>query len=213
MRKVLILPIIIFLILQVSCERTILRIAELRMPEIETKESIYKFLKKINEDTNEVYTLDSTLFQQLRKEKFKPGMEKGFRPVQIRMYGKNGEPVMQWASCEGFISDLKIFDSAPPKIFNGIDTSLNVYTDLSRYYTLDGKPAKIKIPENYDYYVLIYFAKYFPKMSKESFSQVNRYIFNHPEIKVKIYKINVDVQEFWHTDLDIETQTQIGGDK
>jgi hypothetical protein len=196
-----------------SCKSTIMRIAGLREPQIESKESIFRFLKKIKEDTNDIYTLDSTLFQKLQQEEFKPGMTKSFRPVQIRMYGKNGEPVMQWASCEGFLSDLKIFDSVPPKIINGLNTSLNLGDDLKRYFTLDGATANIIVPESFDYYFLLYFAKYFPKLSKESFSQVNRYILNHPELKCKVYKINVDFQEFWNVELQVDLKAKMGGDK
>jgi hypothetical protein len=198
-------------ILTTSCKSTVMRIAGLRAPKIETKQSICTFLKKLKEDTNDVYTLDSTLFEELKKEHFKPGMAAGFRPVQIRMYGKKGEPVMQWASCEGFLSDLKIFDSVPPKVINGLNTTINLEDDLRRYYTPEGKPADIKVPGNFDYYILIYFAKYFPKLSKESFSQVNRFIANHPEIQCKVYKISVDIQEFWNVDLQIGTQIKVGG--
>jgi hypothetical protein len=139
-------------------------------------------------------------------------MSEGFKPIQIRIYGKNEEPVIQWASCEGYLSDLKVFDTIPPKVINGLDTSLNLGDDLDRYCTLDGKPANINIPEGYDYYFIIYFAKYFPKLSKESFSQVKHYTMNHPELKCKVFKINVDIQEFWNADLQIDSQIQVGGD-
>jgi hypothetical protein len=212
MRKVLILLVFCIIYFLVSCKSTILRIAGLREPKIENKMSILTFLEELGEDTNNVYTLDSALFQQLRKESFKPGMTKGFRPIQIRIYGKNEDPVVQWASCEGYLSDLKIFDSMPPKVINGLDTSITLGDDLDRYFTLDGKPANIMFSNSYDYYILVYFAKYFPKLSKESFSQVNRYIKIHPEKRFKVFKINVDVQEFWNADLQIDSQIQAGGE-
>lgn len=212
MKNLFIFLMVIGYVFITSCDRAIMRIAGLREPKIETKQSIHKFLTQLKEDTNDVYGLDSALFQKLSHEEFKPGMSEGFRPVQIRIYGKNGEPVMQWASCEGFLPDLKIFDSVPPKVINGLNTSLKLHEDLVRYFTLDGKPVKILVPENYDYYILIYFAKYFPKLSKESFSQVNQYLVHHPEIKCKVFKINVDVLEFWDTDLKVGLQTQVGGD-
>jgi hypothetical protein len=213
MKRSFILLMFICFIVSTSCNGLITRIFGLREPKIESKKSIFKFLEKLKEDTNNVYTLDSTLFQKLQQQDFKPGMAKSFRPVQIRLYGKSGEPIMQWASCEGFLADLKIFDSVAPKVINGLDTTLNLAGDLSRYFTLEGKPAKIIIPENIDYYILIYFAKYFPKLSKESFSQVNLYRTNHPEIKCMVYKINVDVQEFWNVELHVDSKTQIGGDR
>ena len=121
---------VIGFIFTTSCRSTIMRIAGLRKPKIESKASIFKFLIKLKEDTNDVFTLDSVLLQKLRKEQFKPGMARSFRPVQIRVYGKSGEPVMQWASCEGYLSDLKIFDSVPPKIINGLNTSLKGVTPV-----------------------------------------------------------------------------------
>ena len=213
MKKSFLFLLVIGYIFTTSCSSTIMRIAGLRKPKIESKASIFKFLIKLKEDTNDVYTLDSVLLQKLRKEQFKPGMARSFRPVQIRVYGKSGEPVMQWASCEGYLSDLKIFDSVPPKIINGLNTSLNLEDDLKRYFTLDGKPAHIIVPASVDYYFLIYFAKYFPKLSKESFSRINRYIANHPELKCKVFKINVDFQEFWNVDLQIDSNIHIGGTK
>jgi hypothetical protein len=212
MKRLFILSMVIGLFLNTSCKTTIMRFAGLRKPKIESKESIIKFLTKLKEDTTDVYTIDTATFQKLRKEQFKPGMTKGFRPAQIRMYGKNSEPLMQWASCEGFLSDLKIFDSVPPKIINGLNISLNLEDDLKQYFTLDGEPANIMVSERFDYYILIYFALYFPKLSKESFSQVDQYIADHPELKFKVFKINVDFQEFWNADLQIDSQTQIGGD-
>jgi hypothetical protein len=190
-----------------------MRLAGVREPKIEAKESIFKFLKKLNEDTINVYAIDSILFHKMQQEEFKPGMAKSFRPVQIRVYGKNGEPVIQWASCEGFLSDLKIFDSVPPKIINGVNMSLNLENDLGQYFTLDGTPAHIVVPRDFDYYFLIYFAKYFPKLSKESFSEVNQYIRKYPELKCKVYKINVDVLGFWNVELEVDSKAQIGGDK
>ena len=167
----------------------------------ENKSSIHKFLNSIRQDTSDTYGLDTNLLKSLSNKPFKPGWQTGFRPVQIRTYNNHGLPVMQWASCEGFLSNLKTFDSVPPKNLNGLDTTLNLENDLNRYTTLDGKPAKPKIPPGYDYYVLVYFAKYFPKLTKESFSQLKHYGARHPDLKIKIYKIDVDYQEKWGIDL------------
>jgi hypothetical protein len=204
---------VICLLLATSCTSSILRIAGLRKPKVETKQSVIKFLKKLNEDTNDIYTLDTTLFQELQKSHFKPGMAAGFRPVQIRVYDKQGEPVMHWASCEGSLSCLHIFDTVPPRVVNGLDTSLTLKEDLSCYYTLDGQQAQIAVEKGYDYYFIIYFAKYFPKLSKESFEEVYGYKRKYPEIKCKIYKINVDIQEFWNVDLQFDLNARIGGEK
>jgi hypothetical protein len=93
-------------IIQISCRTTILRLTGFRVPKVENKASTFNYLGKLDEDTFDVYALDSSLFQTLKKETFKPGMEKGFRPIQIRTYDRTSEPVMQWTICEGFLKDF-----------------------------------------------------------------------------------------------------------
>ena len=187
--------------------------AGLRIPKVEDKASIFKMLKTLHQDTNDVYTIDSLVFEKFRKERFKPNWANGFRPVQIRVYDHEGIPVMQWALCEGFLKDLRTFDSVPPKNINGLNTSLKLQDDLSQYFTLTGKPAKIIAQKGFDYYIIVYFAKYFPKWSKESFRQVKNYLNKHKELKIKIYKINVDVQKFWNVDIDSENKISVGGNR
>jgi hypothetical protein len=149
----------------------------------------------------------------LRSEPFKPGWKNGFRPAQIRIYSRTGEPVVQWASCEGYLKELKTFDSVPPKNINGLNREWNLERDLKQYYTLDGVRADLTPVPGYDFYILVYFAKYFPKLSEESFREVDQYVKKHPELRIRIYKINVDFQEFWGIELQNRSKVQIGGNK
>ena len=205
--------IIFILVLSSSCKWALMSVSGFREPGVESKESIFVFLRKLKQDTNNVYALDTNLFNHFRQESFKPGWAKSFRPVQIRVYDKNGIPVMQWASCEGYLKDLKTFDTVPPRNNNTLNTSLNLQQDLSRYFNLDGKPANAVAEEGYDYSILIYFAKYFPRLTRESFTQVHKYINKHPYLKFKVYKINVDVQRFWGVEPEITTDVHSGGEK
>jgi hypothetical protein len=185
-----------------GCKNIAYWIAGVKQPKIENKQSIQKFLLKIHQDTTDTYAIDSNLYNILSKQAFKNGWKPSFRPIQIRAYNSEGIPIMQWSSCEGFLKDLKTFDSVPPKNRNGLDTSLNLQEDLIRYVTLDGKPANVQAQKGYDYYFVIYFAKYIYKMSKESFRQVDKYKKKHPELKIKTYKVNVDFNEFWGVELN-----------
>lgn len=171
-----------------------------RKPKIENRESVYKFLNKIGQDTLDVLALDTMLYDQFRSEPFKPDWDTGLRPIQIRVYDSSGLPVMQWASCEGYLDDLKSFDTVPPRNYNGLNTSLKLQDDIGRYYTLEGKPAHVLAPQGYDYYILLFFANWFPKQSKESFKIIDSYMLNHPELKFKVYKINMDILDFWGYD-------------
>ena len=174
-----------------------------KKPKVETKRSVQRFANKLGQDTTDLYCLDTVLFNELTELPFKPGWGSGFRNIQIRTYDKEGLPVMQWASCEGLLDELGTFDTVPPRNFYGLNTSLNLQQDIGRYYTLDGAPANVVVPEGYDYYILVYFAKYFSRYSKDSFNEVEQWIRSHPELKVKVYKINVDFMDFWDYDVTI----------
>jgi hypothetical protein len=210
MKKLLLYISLFFLLSCCSCRSTLMLMYGIRNPEVESKKSIYSFLQKIKQDTDNVYCMDTVLYQQFRSESFKPGMAPGFRPAQIKVYDKSGSPVMQWASCEGYLKDLEPFDSVPPRNINGLDTSINLEQDLSRYFTLDGIPARITVQEGYDYYILVYFAKFFPGISKESFEEVGTYIRKHPELRIMVYKINTDLQAFWDVELRFDAEIATG---
>ncbi len=213
MKAITSIIIILILFISSSCKWALMSISGFREPGVESKESIFVFLHKLKQDTNNVYALDTNLFNQFRQESFKPGWSKSFRPIQIRVYDKKGIPIMQWASCEGYLKDLKTFDTIPPRNNNELNISLNLQNDLSRYFNLDGKPANAVAEEGYDYSILIYFAKYFPRLTRESFTQVDQYISKHPELKFKIYKINVDMLRFWGVETKIKTEISVGGKK
>lgn len=180
-----------------SCNRIIFGIAGLRVPSVEDKNSTFTFLQKAGQDTSDVFVMDTNLLQHMRSLEFKPGWDSSFRPVQIRVYNRKGKPVAQWASCEGPLSKVGTFDSVPPRNQGTLNESMQLGEDLYQYFNFDGSPAHLIPAADYDYYILIYFAKWFPRMSRESFRQVASYSKKHPELKIKVYKISVDAQKFW----------------
>ena len=198
MKKQSIVILVCLIMVLGSCQKILLSFSGIKNPEVETAASVKEFLLKIGQDTTDVLCLDSSVYTNMKTQQFKPGRSSGFRPIQIRAYDRQGNAVMQWASCEGYLKQLGTFDSVPPKNQPGLDTSMTLQQDLDRYFYLDGKPSTAKASQEYDYTILVYFAKWFPKMSKESFRQVDKYIRNHPELKIRKYKIDADFMDFWH---------------
>jgi hypothetical protein len=179
----------------------------MRKPKVETAESIIKSLEKLGQSSENTYALDSALFDYLRSTPFKPGWPASFRPSQLRIYDNTCSPIVHWASCEGYLSDLGTFDTVPPRNQVNLDSTLTLQMDLARYFTLDGQPANINIENGYDYYIVVYFAKYFPKLNKLTFKAINHFVIAHPELKIKVYKINIDVMDWW--DVELETGISI----
>ncbi len=198
-----IFTITIFLtILFTSCQSIIFRVAGMRKPRIETPERVCNYLQKLNQSTDDVYAIDSALFEQLGTKPFKPGWPIDFRPAQFRIYDNGFRPIVHWASCEGFVSHLGTFDTVPPKNQVNLDSTFNLQEDLERYFSIDGKPAMITIEPGYDYYIVVYFAHYLHRFNKLTFTAINKYQKAHPELKIKVYKINIDVMDWWGVELE-----------
>jgi hypothetical protein len=200
--KTLLVIVLFSLLICTGCTNLILTMTGFRMPKVESKKSIEKFLTRKKVDIDNTYAFDSTEYERINKLPFKPGWKAGFRPIQIRIYNHVGEPIMHWASCEGYLKDLGTFDTLPPRNQVNLDSTYKLLQDLNRYYTLDGSPAQINIDPEYDYYVIIYFAIYSPKMSKEIFSTVDHYIKQHSEYRFKVYKITVDYMDWWNVEIN-----------
>ncbi|MBK7172036.1 MAG: hypothetical protein IPH84_02110 [Bacteroidales bacterium] len=176
----------------------------MRKPKIESAKSINEYLVKIDQSIENTYAIDSMLFEYLRSTPFKPGWPPSFRPSQLRVYDNLGSPIVHWASCEGYLSDLGTFDTIPPRNQVNLDSTLNLRMDLDRYFTLNGQQAIIEIEEGYDYYIVVYFAKYFHKLNNTTFAAIETFITSHPELKIKVYKINIDVMDWWGVELETD---------
>jgi|GEM_PF-1734578 hypothetical protein len=183
-----------------SCKQLVLKFAGIRTPKVESQQTVQKFLTRIGQDTSYTFTLDSALFMEMQHSAFKPGWDSGFRPFQIRVYDRSGQPVMQWAPCEGTLKELTPFDSVPPKNINGLNTELTLTDDLGRYYLLTGLKARINIPADHDYVIIVLFAKWYAGLTRQIFHQVDHYVKAHPELKIMVYKICVDFMDFWGTE-------------
>ena len=191
-------------ILTTSCQNILLMLVGIHKPQIENKTSIQTFLIRSKQDTANLYALNYELFQAFRDQPFKPGWTRGFRPIQIRVYNKIGTPIMHWASCEGYLKQLKTFDTVPPRNQINLDSTINLRNDLNRYYSLNGTPSNIATPQGYDYYFVIYFSLSAYRLSKYCFQSVRNYCVKHPEIKIKTYLINVDVMDWWGVGLQTD---------
>ena len=202
MKTTKIICILIILVASTSCQSLIFRLGGMRKPKIETAESVQKFMLHLNQSTEDIYAIDSALFEQLGTKPFKPGWPTDFRPAQFRIYNSNYLPIVHWASCEGFLSYLGTFDTVPPRNQVNLDSTLNLQDDLARYCSIEGKPVNIEIEEGYDYYIVVYIAHYLYGFNKLTFKAIDNYKKEHPELKIKVYKINIDVMDWWNVELE-----------
>lgn len=207
MKAILFIFLLFVLIANISCQSMLFRLGGMRKPKIESAESLRKYIKQLNQSTEDIYAVDSALFENLGTIPFKPGWPADFRPAQFRIYDKNYLPIVHWASCEGFLSDLKTFDTVPPRNQVNLDSTLNLQADLARYFSIDGKQVNVDIEPGYDYYIVVYVAHYLYRFNKQTFKAIDDYKIANPNLKIKVYKICIDVMDWW--DVELETGISI----
>lgn len=194
---------IIVLIINSACTNLLLHFGGMRKPKIENEKSVKNYLLKIKVDTSDVFTFDTNVWNEYNSKPFKPGWPPSYRPCQIRVYDRSGIPIAQWASCEGNIDTAPLFTSVPPKNLGLVDTTMTLKEELNRYCNFKGEKVAILPPDGVDYYLIIHFARYFPKLNKMTFENIAKYQLAHPGLKLKIYKINNDFQEFWNYEPEV----------
>jgi hypothetical protein len=165
----------------------------IKQPQIETHQSLVKFLKANQIDTTNMLCFkDTTALKQFYKEKW--GIP------NARFFNKNGQFVDYRESpedCNGMVSEfIKKIDS-----FNKLPTvgakRIEDYTG-DAVWTRDHK-AFVPNLQGYDGYILIYWAKFLGKVNKKKVFewQTLSRAAEREGVKIKIMTISADYQEFW----------------
>ncbi|MGI6410741.1 MAG: hypothetical protein ACOX0V_05825 [Bacteroidales bacterium] len=181
MKLTRLLLVFVLLFLIYSCS-TLLGISE---PENITRESAYKYLYQNKIDTSNVIFLKPNAIETLQHRPYKPEWDAGFRPVQFKIFDKEGNLVFQHSTCEGTLKHTLIFEKFPPYNITPIDTT----------YTLEKEQLliedKIMNPVCSDYIAIIYWATYTGIIGRRYLKKVNKILIKQ-DADIFIYKLNTD---------------------
>jgi len=183
------------LILSGGCTFVISTVLGIRNPEVKTLQQIQKYGLRHDLGINSIYLMPATVIDSLRETPYKQGWEKGFRPIQFKMFAANGELVSHYASCEGPRKKLGVLDVFPPKNMWPIDTNLTLLVDLKMYLNEDGSAVELEDVGDFDYLFLVYWATYTGIPGRKLVSDIDGYVSRFPGMKIKVLKINTDLTE------------------
>lgn len=116
----------------------------------------------------------------------------GFRPIQFRMYNRQGEIISSWASCYGSLEKRGYLDTFPPKPVWVLNPDLTLQQDLVMLTDRAGNDVDLSvIPADADYVMLVFWAKYMGHISRNAMIHLEEYLQQHPDENVFLMKVNV----------------------
>ncbi len=183
--KLLIISLLIF---ASSCTSVIRIMYGIKNPKPENQNTITEYLFKNNLNTDNVFVLD---------EKSHKKTSKNIGLPDFYIFNSEGMSII-------FDSD-KNCPAIGPEIIEklnlndnyDLDTGLNLSDIIKNLRYLNGESAELSFSENYDFYIIIYWAKFIGKLNKKNVAVWENAANNNNEAQIKILKINMDIQEFW----------------
>lgn len=156
------------------------------------------YLTQIGIDTNLSYQISKKSLDSLGNPKFALNLyklETGAKPspVQVRMYDNEGRFLYGWEQCFGPLHKFDILDSIPFKHVNYLPVNLNLTlkTDISLFQVNeDQHNALIKKGQDFDYVIIVFWAKWAGWYSKNTLHLIKDYVDKYPNKKILFIKLN-----------------------
>jgi len=184
MKKIILL---FSLLLLASCQPIMKAIYGIKKPDIENQESITKKALKFGLDTTNIVSVTSKDFPYVLKSTSIPN---------AAIYDSNGKYIeyrQTDTSC-----NAGLFDFIPKLSLSGIynkPDSSSLAEEWTKFRDLKGK--EMTLPNNADFYLLIYWNVWTGKLNKDHVKIWGDLARENKNCKIKVIKVNLDIQEYW----------------
>ena len=176
------------LFLLISCKPILMKMYGIKKPGIETKNSIIKKALKYKLDTANIVTVNSKDFLNVLNGQSIPDGS---------IYDKDGKYIeyrQTDTSCNAglfqFIPNLNLTNQYNQPYSLSLDQELEKFRDL--------KGNLLKNLESADFYLLIYWTVWTGKLNKDHVKIWEDLAKNNINCKIKVIKVNLDIQEYWN---------------
>lgn len=173
-----------------ACQTIMKKIYGIKDPDVENRKSIVKKANKFGLDTTDMVTVNGKDFLYVMKDRSIP---------DASIYDKNGKYIeykQTDTSCNAglfqFIPALNLMGKYNQPDHATLETELKKYRSLSGDTLAPYKPA--------DFYVLIYWTVWTGKLNKDHVKVWEDLAKSNKNCKIKVIKVNLDVQEYWNKD-------------
>jgi hypothetical protein len=178
---------VIAVLLLTDCQTILMKMYGIKNPDIENEKSIIEKAKKYDLDITNIVTVNSKDFLATI---FMTGIP------DATIYDKQGKYIeyrQTDTSCNAglfqFIPELKLENT-----YNKPD-SLPLNKQFEKFRDLKGN--KLIVDEKADFYVLIYWVVWAGKLNKDHVKIWEDLAKNNKHCSVKVFKVNLDIQEYW----------------
>ena len=184
MRQLLVFAAILVL---ASCQPIMKAIYGIKKPDIENRESITKKALKFGLDTTNIVSVTSKDFPYVLKSTSIPN---------AAIYDINGKYIeyrQTDTSCNAglfdFIPKLNVSGTYNKPDSSGLAEEWTKFRDL--------KGNEMNLPNNADFYLLIYWNVWTGKLNKDHVKIWEDLARDNKNCKIKVIKVNLDIQEYW----------------
>jgi hypothetical protein len=184
MRQLLVFAAILVL---ASCQPIMKAIYGIKKPDIENRESITQKALKFGLDTTNIVSVTSRDFPYVLKSTSIPN---------AAIYDSNGKYIeyrQTDTSCNAglfdFIPKLNVSGTYNKPDSSGLAEEWTKFRDL--------KGNEMNLPNNADFYLLIYWNVWTGKLNKDHVKIWEDLARENKNCKIKVIKVNLDIQEYW----------------
>jgi hypothetical protein len=180
-------------ILQSGCTKILLYSFGVRNPKIENQKSLNQYLKRNKITTENSFCLKDTI-------SFNKFYTEGIGIPEIRFYDSNGYLMLYRDEKKCNAQNDSLISFLNPSNVSKIDSSNNIKDYLKNIKMLNGKDIEQKHFENFDYYLIIYWAKWAGKVNKKKMVDWENSIKQKSGLKIMAIKVTTDYMNFWVLD-------------
>lgn len=185
LHKLLIISLIIF---ASSCTSVIKIIYGIKDPKPENENSITEYIVKNNLNPDNVFVLDEKSHRKFSQNIGLP---------DFYVFNSEGISVIIESDKNCPAIAPEIIKMLNPNDNYNLDSDLNLKDIIINLRYLNGETAELSVTENYDFYIVIYWAKFIGKLNKKNVAVWENAAKNNNKAQIKTLKINMDIQEFW----------------
>jgi len=191
MKKTCILLALCFAILMSGCTKIFLYSYGVRNPKIENKKSVTAYLQNKKLKTENTFALsDIATLSKFNQSNI--GMP------EIRFYDTNGYLMLYRDNKKCNAQNDSLISFLDPTNVIQIDSTNNILDYLKQLKTLDGKNLDLADFKHYDFYLVMYWAKWIGKVNTVKMLDWEKSLSYKADLKLKTIKVTTDYMDFWH---------------
>lgn len=186
------ISIVLLVVFFSSCKPVIMFLGGMHNPKPEDKESLISYLEKKDMPTDNILVFTDSIVHY-RKFKEIIGVP------EIQVFNKQGILINYKDTGSACSGPAELFTKAICSVNNlSSNASKTITSELKNLVTFDNNPVVLASDGGFDFYVLIYWARFAGNLNKSKAREWERNLKNVTGCNVWVAKVNMDWQKKWY---------------